>query len=518
MDEINTSISSFAEIRRNGCVYVDKTQLIYDLFVSRPGHYFLSRPRRFGKSLLINTLEAIFTGRRDLFEGLDISRCPYEWPTCPVLHFDFGNFERMSGAQLRAALNRKIDLQALELGIENLDAPEPALRLEELVYRVRSRVGKRVVLLVDEYDKPVLEALGTAVLPEVVDEMRNFYSTIKTAAEKIRFSLMTGVSRFSKVSIFSGINNLQDLSMDPRAKDLLGYTKDELLNYFPEQIEVLRYKQGLSSEAVVDALVKWYDGYRFHQDSEGVFNPVSIGECLTKHEFRNYWFETGTPRFLLDILQKAEVAFDCLEATPSTFESFDPVQPNALAVLFQTGYLSIKDVSYDADRAISYVLAFPNLEVKSSLSKAIVWDFSRVAGDAEKSRISRELHAALADGDVDLFVAALKTLFANVPNNLAIQKERYYQTLVLMAMLMLDVTVVTEGCTNVGRIDMVIKTAARIIIVEFKLDGDAKAAMDQIKRKRYAEKYACEDREIVLVGISFGVESRNINEHLVEVL
>lgn len=517
MREISTSISSYEAIVSGNYLYVDKTAAIYDLLVSRPGHYFLARPRRFGKSLLVSTLEMIFKGRRELFAEMEISRKDYAWRPYPVLRFDFGNIGFLSREQLREVLVEKVDLQALRLGIsEDLSAKEPALRLEQLLLLAGMKAQSKVVLLVDEYDKPILEALDKPELSAVVEEMRNFYATIKTMGDQIHFSFMTGVSKFSKVSIFSGINNLQDLTMDARAADLLGYSKSELVENFQDRIDALRYKYKWSFEDAMSMLARLYDGYRFHPDSRGVYNPVSIGNCLSELEFKNYWFSTGTPTFLFDLLKRTAVDFEHIETGLNTFESFEPGAPDPISVLFQTGYLSIKSVEQHKSGFSTYRLGFPNWEVENSLADAIVWNFTGVENGDDKSDIYKGLKNALKNGDVNGLIDVLKVLFSNVPYNIAIQKERYYQTIFYLAMLMMNYRVVTEECTNVGRIDMTVETHERIYILEFKLDGDAKAALGQIKTKNYAEKYKLAKKKIIQLGISFGKDSRNVEDFAVE--
>lgn len=516
MKRISTSISTFESIIQCGYTYVDKTAGIFDLFVSNPGHYFLARPRRFGKSLLVSTLESIFSGRRELFANLAISKVDYDWSSFPVIHLDLGNVAFESKEELRQILIAKIDMEAGRLKVSGLTSLSPSIRLEQLIALVCARESRKVVLLVDEYDKPILDSLNKELLSSVVEEMRSFYSTIKTVGERLHFSFMTGVSKFSKVSIFSGINNLCDLTMDSRAADLLGYTKCELVDNFRERIEELGEKNDWGFEQTLGELAKWYDGYRFHQSSAGVYNPVSIGNCLSELEFKNYWFETGTPNFLFPILKRSAINFEDIDAADVSFGSFDPESPDPVSILFQTGYLSIKSFVRHSDGFVTYKFDFPNLEVRKSLSQAIVWDFSGVTMGEDRSRIQQGISRALKQCDIEAFVNTLKVLFAKVPNNIAIQKERYYQTIVFLTMTMLGVDVITEDCTNIGRIDMVIKTCSRIYIVEFKLDGGAKAAMDQIKLKKYAQKYELDGKAIKLIGISFSSESRNIDGYLEE--
>ena len=516
MKRISTSISTFARIVSDGYVYVDKTGLIYDLLISNPGHYFLARPRRFGKSLLVSTLASVFRGESELFKDLEISRRDYNWDKFPIVHLDFGNIVFTSREELRQALIDKIDIEATSLGITGITSSSPSLRLEQLITRLNIESAKKVVLLLDEYDKPILDVLDKGMLNDIVDEMRGFYSTIKTSGDRLHFSFMTGVSKFSKVSIFSGINNLCDLTTDSRAATLLGYTKNELVDNFNDAIEKLGEKNGWDFGHTMCELAKWYDGYRFHQSSAGVYNPVSIGNCLTELEFKNYWFETGTPNFLFPILKKSAIDFEDIDAASESFGNFNPESPDPVSILFQTGYLSIKSADRHADGFLTYKFDFPNLEVKKSLSQAIVWDFSGVPIGENRSRIQRGIANSLKNGNIKEFVDALKVLFAHVPYNIAIQEERYYQTIVFLTMIMLDFKVATEDCTNIGRIDMVVETCARIYIIEFKLDGNAQLAMEQIKRKKYAQKYELEGKPIKLLGISFSSEGRNIDDYLEE--
>lgn len=516
MGKISTSISSFEQIIAEGYTYVDKTELIFNLLVSNPGHYFLARPRRFGKSLLVSTLEAIFSGNKSLFNNLAISNKDYNWDKFPVIHIDLGNITFSSLEALKQVLLDKLSIEADRLGVSGLSASTTSLRLEQLITNLSTKSAREIVLLIDEYDKPILDALDKPFLGDVVDEMRSFYSTIKAAGKCLHFSFMTGVSKFSKVSVFSGINNLYDLTADPRAADILGYTREEIEAYFRERITELGNKRGWEYDKTIDELKNWYDGYRFHHESKGVYNPVSIGNCLSSFEFRNYWFETGTPNFLFPILKKSSINYENIEAASESFGSFEPASPDPVSILFQTGYLSIKSIEWQEDRFLTYKFGFPNLEVKKSLSQAIVWEFSGVSVGDDRSVVLRGLAEALKRCDVKAFIETLKILFSKVPYDIAIQEERYYQTIVFLAMLMLDFQAKTEECTNVGRIDMVIETSSRIYIIEFKLDGGAEAAIDQIKHKKYAQKYTLNGKPIMLIGVSFSKEDRNIDNYLYE--
>ena len=386
MKPISTSTFTFSNLIEGGFVYVDKTARIHALASAPSAQYFLARPRRFGKSLLVSTLKALFQARRDLFKGLAIDSLPWKWTPIPVLHLDMGSSQADSGDELLRRLDGQLANLQHDLGL----TPEPwdsvPARFRNLcrAAAAQSPTGK-IVILVDEYDKPLLGLLGKPEVSGVKSVLKAFYSVVKTTEPLQRFVLVTGVSKFSKVSIFSDLNNLTDLTMDARAADLLGYTHEEVLANFPEHLDALAADMGATREEAFAKLVRWYDGYRFHSAGPAMFNPVSIGKCLDAREFKNWWFETGTPTFLMEMLRATPVDLDKPEAPEEAFSVYEPEAPAILPLLVQTGYLTIKETLRSASRT-TYRLGFPNLEVSGSFS----YHFAKSAvGPSERASPSK---------------------------------------------------------------------------------------------------------------------------------
>ncbi len=508
------SVHTFEKLIRDGSLYVDKTDRIHRL-VSRPsGAFFLSRPRRFGKSLLLSTLKAVFLGEQDLFKGLAIDKLPYDWKPHPVIHLDLAPKEISRASDLRDYLSYEIGRIARENGIE-LETSAHEERFLELIRQLHEVKGK-VVVLVDEYDKPILGNIeNAAVVKEIQRALKAFYSVLKSADPYLRFVILTGVTKFSKVSVFSDLNNLRDLSMDPEHADLLGYTEAELSSYFGEAIQALSVKEGSTYEKTLEKIRTWYNGYRFSRGLTAVYNPVSVMSLLETQEFRNYWFETGTPTFLINLLKAGQVALAELpgmELSERAFSAYEVEHVDALPLLYQTGYLTIQH--HDPERR-TYRLDFPNEEVRSSFSECLVESFSSVGQGQVESHIVR-LERALEAGDVEGAMEGLKIFFANIPYDVQLSNERYYQTIFYVVFLLLGHRISVEERTSVGRIDAVVETKKRVFVFEFKLHGTAAEALSQIRDRKYHEKYLASGKELTLVGAAFDEKTRNLGEWIVE--
>jgi len=519
MTPLTTSVYTFEKLRDGGFLYVDKTAGVYELIEPACAQYFLSRPRRFGKSLLISTLKAIFQGRRDLFEApanggvnLAIADTDYDWKTYPVIHLDLGTAAARTAEELERMLGYSVDDSAKAKGV-SLTREGSAARFNELIAALATRLGK-VVILIDEYDKPLLGHLGQESAREIQDVLKQFYAVVKATEAQQRFVLLTGVSKFSKVSVFSDLNNLTDLTMDPRAATLLGYTQTELEANFPEYIERLAGAIGKTTPETLDELRVWYNGYRFHSNADAVYNPVSVMKCFDTQEFKNYWFETGTPTFLLDLLKREPLDLDNLEVDENAFSTYDPVALHPLPLLFQTGYLTITAGEVLGD-ARYYALGYPNLEITQSFS---YWLARSMAGvlDPELSGALKRMVKALQAGDADTMLEHLKTFFHNVPYDIVEQKEKYYQTIFFTVFKLIGAMVEAESRTSRGRIDAVVKTAGHIYLFEFKLRGAAEEAMAQIREKRYAAPYLDDGRPVTLVGAAFDRKQRNLDRWLIQ--
>ena len=517
MEKIATDIYTFSELRKDGFTYVDKTDALYAMASGEFGkQFFIARPRRFGKSLAVSTLKSLFECRRELFAGLAVEP-KWDWSKkWPVLHLDMGSVQAPDVAEFRTLLSSHLLRRADELGVEGLAGETPAIMLIRLIDALAAKSPDgRMVLLVDEYDKPLL---GHLMKPDVTlfrDELKAFYSVIKTLEPKQRFTFITGVSKFSKVSIFSDLNNLNDWTMDANAATLFGYTHDEVLKYFPERIRALAEANALTGDGAFAKIVEWYDGYRFEEFAEPVINPVSLGKCLQKRKFANYWAETAMPTFLVDILRSRPLDFSCVDIEETELGNYEPTDPKGVTLLFQTGYLTI-DTFRQMGTSRRYTLKLPNLEVENSFLRDVVGAYTG-RDAALASSFTYAAGEALYAHDVPKFLKSLKAFFTDIPYSLTDrQNEQMWQTICYVVLRSIGINVNGEIQTHDGRMDMVVDLPDDIYIVEFKLDRPAAEAMEQIKGKDYAGKYALSKKRVTLVGISFSSERRTIVEDLVE--
>ena len=533
MERIATDTYSFERVREGGFVYVDKTAILKTLADGSLGtQFFIARPRRFGKSLAVSTLQCLFEGRRDLFQGLAIEP-DWDWSkTYPVLKLDMSTCAADDAQELKGLLRSMLRREAVRLGLPRPEGATPGDAFLQFCTDLAANTkGGKFVLLVDEYDKPLLGHLGKPDVNDIRDELKAFYSVIKTCEGLQRFAFMTGVSKFSKVSVFSDLNNLNEFSMDARVATLFGYTHEEVKANFPASLAALGAKQGLDAEATFARLVQWYDGYRFHQDAAPVFNPVSVGKCLSSGQFDPYWFETGTPTFLLRLMEKNPVVLDEIEVSQTAFSNYEPDRPALVSLLYQTGYLTIKSARQDGGIRL-YRLVPPNFEVATAFSESLSADFSRLDGEEHASLLTQMVEALRAD-DVDDMLDALSCFFANIPANITVKREKYYQALFYAVFVLIGARTHAECWTNRGRVDAVVETPRGVYVFEFKLgtggrDGarpspggptsvSAAAALAQIKAKGYAEKWLRCGKKVTLVGAAFDADMRNLSDRQVEV-
>ena len=497
-------IQTFSEIRQGGYYYVDKTSLALDM-VENGKHYFLSRPRRFGKSLFLDTLKEIFEGSEALFEGLAIHD-KWDWSVkYPVIRFSFGRKNYNQQQSLAESLNQQ--LSRLEQTFDVIRQFDDAgSRFADLMDNVSSKAKLPVVVLIDEYDKPILDAISSPELAkENRDFLRGFYSTIKDYDSHIKFTLLTGVSKFSKVSLFSGLNNLYDMTLDPSYSAVCGYTDNDIDSVFSAELEGLDLEQ----------IKEWYNGYNWL--GESVYNPFDVLQLFKTRTFKNYWFETGTPTFLIDLISSQKIPTPNLasrNSDDSLLSSFDLKNMPIEAVMFQTGYLTIKD-STDLGGNRFYRLGYPNKEVYQSLNNSLLQYLVQNTETQVTQRMS--LYTSLLKNDFDGLKQLFHSFFASIPhhwysNNEIQNYEGYYASVFYsyFAALGLDVTV--EDCTNLGRIDMTLKFNSQVYIFEFKVvelapEGNA---LLQIKDKGYADKYRALNQPIHLVGVEFSKDSRNV--------
>lgn len=505
MNKLPIGIQTFSILRQEGYCYVDKTPFIAEMF-HEGKYYFLSRPRRFGKSLLVSTLDAAFTGKRDLFTGLYLEQ-HWDWTTVnPVITISFGRGVAESRTILDQRILAQLDETAIAYGIA-LQNQEVANRFAELIRILHQKHAQRVVILVDEYDKPILDNIDH---PQLVMEMReglkNFYSVIKDSDAHIKFVFLTGVSKFSKVSLFSGLNNLTDITLDKRYGALCGYTESEIQLVFAPYLK----------DVDLDQLRQWYNGYNFL--GEKVYNPYDILLYLHHKQFKNYWFETGNPSFLLKLVQQKQYSIPQLEglkASESLLSSFDIHQIELETLLFQTGYLTITAVERQGARTF-YRLDYPNLEVKMSLTESLL--NMLVQQPAERENNLSRIYQALSERNFDLLKQTFQSFFAAIPHdwyrkNQLAGYEGYYASIVYCYFAALGLDVIAEDSTNRGRIDLSIKLGNCVYLLEFKVISSEEPtgeALAQIKTRKYHEKYQNQGLVIFLLGITFDKETRNI--------
>ena len=501
-------IQNFEKIREGGYLYIDKTDMIYDI-VKGGQYYFLSRPRRFGKSLLISTLEAYFSGRKDLFEGLKISELEKEWTEHPILHLDLNTKKYEDKSSLDAILNMHLEIWESTYGDEKKDR-SPEERFMYVIRRAFEKTGKQVVVLVDEYDKPMLQAIGNDALQ---DEYRNtlkaFYGALKSMDRYIRFALLTGVTKFGKVSVFSDLNNLRDISMLKAYERICGITEDELHDVCKECISELGAANGMTDEETKAKLKEMYDGYHFNEECVDIYNPFSILNTFANKRFGSYWFETGTPTYLVELLKndKSNIEeLDGIEIDRMMLESIDTTSGNPIPVIYQSGYLTIKD--YDR-RFNTYVLGFPNKEVEEGFMNFLLPFYATLRNRNSGFEV-KNFVKDIEQGNTDSFMKRLTTFFADTPYELVRDLELHYQNVMFILFKLLGFYTQAEYHTSEGRIDMVVKTPDYIYVMEFKLDGTAEEAMHQIDSKDYSLPFESDGRKLVKVGVNFSNEKRNI--------
>ena len=507
-------IQDFEKIRKGGYLYIDKTDLIYNL-VNGGNYYFLSRPRRFGKSLMISTLEAYFKGKKELFEGLKISETEKEWKEYPVLHLDL-NTEKYGRPE---DLENKLDLslkQWEEIYGRNTDEYSLATRFEGIIRRAAQKTGRNTVILVDEYDKPLLQAIGNEDLQDDYrGTLKAFYGALKSMDKYIRFALLTGVTKFGKVSVFSDLNNLRDISMVSAYENICGITEKELYTVFKEDIRELGEAKGMTEEQTKARLKDMYDGYHFNEKCGDIYNPFSILNTFANMNFGSYWFETGTPTYLVELLKRNKSnieELDGMEIDAMMLESIDTTSRNPIPVIYQSGYLTIK--GYD-EEFNTYILGYPNKEVEEGFMKFLLPFYATLKNDNSGFEI-KNFVKDVRTGNIDAFMKRLTTFFADTPYELARDLELHYQNVMFILFKLMGFYTQAEYHTSEGRIDMVVKTQDYIYVMEFKLDGTAEEAMQQIESRNYPLPFECDGRKLVKVGVNFCNEKRNIDRWIVK--
>lgn len=507
-------IQTFEKIRAENYLYVDKTASVYQL-VSTSTPYFLSRPRRFGKSLLLSTIKSYFEGRQDLFKGLSINELESKWEQFPVLHLDL-NAEKFDNlAALIEILNRHLNLWE-EMWGEGEQEGSLSSRFAGIIRRAWEKTGMKVVVLVDEYDKPLLQhLLNEPLLEEYRNTLKAFYGVLKSSDEYLRFAFLTGVTKFPHVSIFSDLNHLYDLTLDANYATLCGITHEELVEVFTPELQQLGTTNQLSLGETMAKMTSKYDGYHFGEDTPGVFNPFSVLNAFRRNKFGDYWFQTGTPTFLVDLLKETDydlrTLIDGVEAEESTFSEYRAESNNPIPLLYQSGYLTIK--GYDPEFN-QYTLCFPNEEVKYAFLKFLQPSYTSVP-DSQRSFYIEHFVRELRRGDVPSFMKRMKAFFATIPYELNDQTERHYQVVFYIVFNLIGEFTQAEVHGATGRADAVVRTRDHIYVFEFKLNGTAEEALKQIDERGYLIPYSADEREVVKIGVEFDKISRNIGRYLV---
>lgn len=505
-------IQTFSEIVTQGYVYVDKTEHVYNL-AHGGKYYFLSRPRRFGKSLLVSTLDAYFSGQKELFKGLAIEKLEQQWETYPVIRLDLNGQKYATEAQFNESMDRIMQAAEQRLGIKTEGNPDPTFRFGDMLQSAYAKTGKQVVILIDEYDKPIVDNIDN---PELMDycrrSLQSVYSVMKSNDAIIRMGLLTGVSKIGKLSVFSGLNNLEDISLSEQFNDICGISETEIHEYFDGEIQAFAEKLKISKDECYARLKERYDGYNFCKiKTDGIYNPFSFLSALKKKDLSDYWFETGTPSLLVKVIQQTSFDLSSISnlQTSATFLSNpDSIFDNPVPLLFQTGYLTIKD--YNADGRF-YNLQFPNNEVKSGFFNYLLPFYAPVQKGVDDTLVYK-LRMSLVAGDAKGFMKQLHSLFARTPYQIQGNSEKDFQYAMFIIVQLLGVDVQAEYQTSDGRIDLLIKTDNYIYIIEIKLGGTVDEALKQIEEKDYAVPFATDPRQIIKIGANFDKATRRLGE------
>lgn len=490
---------------------MDKTAEIYKL-AKEGRYYFLSRPRRFGKSLLVSTMEAYFSGRKELFSGLAIEKLEAEWKQHPVLHLDLSGVSYTDESVLERVLSDKLAKWETLYGAVNT-SDILGLRFKEVIEAAYNKTGNQVAILIDEYDKPIIDNLGNEpTLSHLRSTLQGFYSVMKSMDARIRFGFLTGVTKIGKMSVFSGLNNLNDISMIPDYVDICGVSETELHEYFDESISELSSANEMSKEECYVKLKSMYDGYHFCEDSIGIYNPFSLLNTFQNKKFREYWFETGTPGFLVEVMRKTSFDVTTLEnqTVDSTLMSnADAIFENPVPYLFQSGYLTITGYN---DMFRLYQLGFPNQEVKNGFLNCLLKYYVPMSPDMSGTTLIYQLWHSITEGNPKSFMQILSSLFANTSYQIQGETEKDFQYAMYIISALLGEYVQVERTTSNGRIDLIIQTEEFIYIFELKVNADADVALRQIDEKGYARPFEGDSRKLFKIGVNFSTATRRIED------
>ena len=500
-------MQTFSEIREEDFLYVDKTEYIYRMTHTSGKYFFLSRPRRFGKSLLVSTMQSYFEGKKELFKGLAIDKLEKEWTEYPVLHFDMSGGKHMEPEQLKLYLGYILKDQEKKWGIS-----EPRIgannRLIDLINTAYEKSGKQVVVLIDEYDAPMLDVAHEKEQLDVLRNiMRNFFSPLKYSEAKLRFVFLTGITKFSQVSIFSELNNITNVSMHQEYAGICGITKEELLDKFDEDIDVLAGRLGLTHEQALSKLKENYDGYHFTWPSSDIFNPYSLLNCLAEGQMNSYWFGSGTPTYLLNMMRKYDFTpidlGEQMDASKDDFDAATETMTTIMPLLYQSGYITIKN--YDPETEL-YTLALPNKEVRIGLYRSMLPHYL-AAKSAMCNTTVAKMSALINKGNMDGALQLLKTFWETVPYCDNTDYEGHYQqTMYIIFALLTNFRILVEQHTSRGRTDITMETKDTIYVIELKFNKSAQEALDQINNKHYADAFALKGKTVEKIGMNFMID------------
>ena len=509
-------IQTFSEIRKGDYLYVDKTEYVYRMTHADAKYMFLSRPRRFGKSLLASTLHAYFEGRKELFEGLAIANLETEWKQYPVLHFDMSMGKHMDKDALNRYLHNMLQNNELRLGIKTRDVEDTNVRFTNLIMDIYHQTGKQVVVLIDEYDAPLLDVVHEEKdLPVLRNVMRNFYSPLKACDPYLRYVFLTGITKFSQLSIFSELNNIKNISMEREYADICGITEEEIKRHMKEGMDELADKLQVTHDEVLDALKENYDGYHFTWPSPDVYNPYSLLNAFSDGRLNSYWFGSGTPTYLIEMLRKYNVLpseIGGIEAMAADFDAPTEQMESIVPLLYQSGYITIKNG--DPQMEI-YLLDIPNKEVRVGLMRSLLPNY--VNRQVRTCNVTvAKMSLAISEGRMDDALRLLQTFLGTVPYCDNTDYEGHYQQLMYIIFSMLSYEVDVEVRTPHGRVDMVLKTRSKLYLIELKLDRSADKAMEQINLKNYSSRFALCKLPVVKVGINFDSKKGTIEDWKIE--
>lgn len=498
----------FAKIRNENRVYVDKTEILYQLVTSR-SYYFLSRPRRFGKSLMLSTLRYYFEGRRELFQGLAIDQLEQEWAVHPVIYMDMSSEKYAEEANLHSAINRLLSQYERRYQVQVNDSDTYGVRLGNIIDAAYEKTGKGVVVLIDEYDAPLLDSTDNEEQLKVMRNItRSLYSPLKAQAAHLRFVMLTGITKFSQLSIFSELNNLSNISMEPTFEAICGITEQEMLTQLRPSIEEMAQSQGITYDECVGQLKEYYDGYHFSRRMTDIYNPFSLISALASRELGLHWFGSGTPTWLLGLLKHYHVDIAEMEHIPTSAARFDkPAQQinDVVPVLYQSGYLTIKDYNRGM-----YILGIPNKEVRTGLGESLT-NYSGTEPLDRKDYLRIAYLDLIDQGDLDGFMARLTDFFHSIPYDATVANEKHYQSVLYAVLASFGADVMAEDRTSDGRADIVLRLPRDIYVVELKYGKTVDEAMEQLHRKDYAAKWRGDGRAIHLLGMNVNPDSRTVD-------